>query len=336
VDGLAMDGQALTPFERIDSMPGMGIRHLAPAALVLVLIGSPIMGQAPADAAKGHSRDLSGIWNNSTITPLERPRELATKPFFTAAEAGDFEKNANRDLNRDRRDGPADADVARAYNEAWFDRGNKTVPSHRTSLIVDPPNGRIPALTSSAQQAETMRAEALRRPATGPEDRLIRERCIVGDNAGPPLIPSPYNNNIQIVETPEYVTILTEMVHDVRVIPLDASPHPPQQVRQWLGDSRGHWEGNTLVVDTTNFNGKTHFRGADQNLHLTERFTRVSPDKILYLFTIDDPTAFISGWSGEVPMMRTEGPLFEYACHEGNYGMEGLLRGARAGEQAQK
>jgi hypothetical protein len=206
------------------------------------------------------------------------------------------------------------------------------VPSHRTSLIVDPPDGRIPPLTPAAQKADALRAEALRRPATGPEDRLIRERCIVGDNAGPHLIPAPYNNNIQIVQTAEYVAIVTEMVHDVRLIRLDGSPHPPQDVREWLGDSRGHWEGNTLVVDTANFNGKTHFHGADQNLHLTERFTRVSPDQIQYRFTIEDSTSFTGPWSGEVPLMRAEGPLFEYACNEGNYGMEGLLRGARAEE----
>jgi hypothetical protein len=313
----------------------MSIRISAFAGLGLILLGSPIAAQASGDqSAQGHARDLSGIWNNSTVTPLERPRELGTKAFFTATEAAEFEKSANRDLNRDRRDGPADADVARAYNEAWFDRGTKAVPSHRTSLIVDPPDGRIPPLTPAAQKADALRAEALRRPATGPEDRLIRERCIVGDNAGPPLIPAPYNNNLQIVQTAEYVAIVTEMVHDVRLIPLDGSPHPPKDVREWLGDSRGHWEGNTLVVDTANFNGKTHFHGADQNLHLTERFTRVSPDRIDYSFTIDDPTAFASLWSGEVPLMRAEGPLFEYACHEGNYGMEGLLRGARAEEKS--
>jgi len=302
---------------------------------LLGIVAAPIYGQAPVEA-QPHSRDLSGIWNNSTITPLERPRELGPKQFFTEAEAAEFEKKTNHDLNRDRRDGPADADVARAYNEAWFDRGTRVVPSRRTSLIVDPPDGRIPPLTPAAQQQENLRAERLRRPATGPEDRLIRERCIVGDNAGPPLIPAVYNNNIQIVQTGEFVAILTEMVHDVRMIPLDGRPHLSPEVRQWLGDSRGHWEGDTLVVETTNFNGKTHFRGADQNLRILERFTRVSPDEILYRFTIDDPTAFSQSWSGEVPLMRSEGPLYEYACHEGNYGMEGLLRGARVEEGSEQ
>src|SRR5579871_717722 len=302
---------------------------------LLGIVAAPIYWQAPVEA-QPHSRDLSGIWNNSTITPLERPRELGPKQFFTEAEAAEFEKKTNHDLNRDRRDGPADADVARAYNEAWFDRGTRVVPSRRTSLIVDPPDGRIPPLTPAAQQQENLRAERLRRPATGPEDRLIRERCIVGDNAGPPLIPAVYNNNIQIVQTGEFVAILTEMVHDVRMIPLDGRPHLSPEVRQWLGDSRGHWEGDTLVVETTNFNGKTHFRGADQNLRILERFTRVSPDEILYRFTIDDPTAFSQSWSGEVPLMRSEGPLYEYACHEGNYGMEGLLRGARVEEGSEQ
>ncbi len=300
--------QALTLPDRTASMAFVMIIRISRSAsgftglgLALGLGLVPMSSPLAAQSAQSHVRDLSGIWNNSTITPLERSRELGTKAFFTAAEAAEFETKSNRDLNRDRRDGPADADVARAYNEAWFDRGTKAVPSHRTSLIVDPPDGRIPPLTLAAQKADALRAEALRRPATGPEDRLIRERCIVGDNAGPPLIPAPYNNNIQIVQTAEYVAIVTEMVHDVRVIPLDGSAHPPQDVREWLGDSRGHWEGNTLVVDTANFNGKTHFHGADQNLHLTERFTRVSSDRIDYSFTIDDPTAFAGRWSGEVP-----------------------------------
>jgi hypothetical protein len=280
----------------------------------------------------GHP-DLSGIWNNSTLTPVERPRELAGKEFFTEQEAAAFERKAMREQNRDRRDGPAEADVARAYNEAWFDRGTKVLPSRRTSMVVDPPDGRIPRLTPEAQKAEAARAAAMQRPANGPEDRLLRERCMIGDNAGPPMLPAPYNNNLQIVQTRDSLAIVTEMIHDVRMIPLDGRPHLEANVRQWLGDSRGRWEGGTLVVDTTNFSGKSHFRGADQNMHLVERFTMESPGMIRYQFTIDDPTAFTSPWSGELALNRTEGPIYEYACHEGNIGMEGILAGARAEEK---
>jgi hypothetical protein len=148
------------------------------------------------------------------------------------------------------------------------------------------------------------------------------------------MLPSAYNNNYLILQTPGYVVILIEMIHDVRIIPLDGRPHLPENIRQWLGDSRGHWEGNTLVVDTTNFSDKTHFRGSDRNLHLVERFTRVDPRTINYQFTVDDPTAFTKPWTGEAPMTKTPGPIYEYACHEGNYSMESTLRGARAGEKA--
>jgi hypothetical protein len=201
-------------------------------------------------------------------------------------------------------------------------------------LIVDPSDGRIPAMTPEGQKAAAVRAAALQRPAVGPEDRGVQERCIVGTNVGPPMLPSAYNNNFHIMQNAGFVTILSEMVHDVRTIPLDGRPHVPQNIRQWRGDSRGHWEGNMLVVDTTNFNDQVHVRGSDQNLHVVERFTRVSPDVLLYEFRIEDPTAFTKPWAGEIPMTKTEGPIYEYACHEGNYGMEGLLRAARQQDQA--
>ena len=270
------------------------------------------------------------MWTNATITPLERPAELAGKPFFTKEEAAAYERRTAEQSNRDRRDGPADADVTRAYNEAWWDRGTKIVPSLRTSLIVDPPSGRLPALTPAAQEAARRRAEALQRPANGPEDRLIRERCIVGDNVGPPMMPSAYNNNFQIFQSANYVAILSEMMHDVRIIPLDGRTHLASNLRSWLGDSRGRWDHNTLIVETTNFNGKISFRGSDENLRVVERFTRTAPDLILYEFRIEDPTAFTAPWSAEVPLRATKGPIYEYACHEGNYGMIGLLSGARA------
>ena len=278
--------------------------------------------------------DLQGIWSNATITPLERPKELAGKQFFTGQEAGEYEKRILQESNKDRRDGDREADVGRAYNDAWWDRGTRVVPTRRTSMVVDPADGRVPALTPAAQQREAARIEALRRPARGPEDRGLPERCIQWPTAGPPMLPSAYNNNYQILQTPGYVVILIEMIHDVRIIPLDGRPHLASSIRQWLGDSRGHWEGDELVVDTTNFTDKTPFRGSDRNLHLVERFKRIDAETILYRFTVDDPTAFTKPWSGEAPMTRTPGPIYEYACHEGNYGMTNILSGARADEKA--
>jgi len=278
--------------------------------------------------------DFQGIWTNATITPLERPKELADKEFFTEKEVAEYEKRVLEESNKDRRDGSAEADVGRAYNDSWWDRGTKVVPTRRTSIVVDPPDGRVPPLTADAQKAAAARAAALRRPAAGPEDRGLPERCILWPTAGPPMLSSAYNNNYQILQTPGYVVIFIEMIHDVRIIPLDGRPHLASNIRQWLGDPRGHWEGNTLVVDSTNFTDKNPFRGSDRNLHLTERFTRIDPDTILYRFTVEDPTAFTRAWTGEAPLTRTPGPIYEYACHEGNYGMANILSGARAEEKA--
>jgi hypothetical protein len=254
----------------------------------------------------------------------------------TPEEALQYEKRVLEESNKDRRDGSPEADVGRAYNDSWWDRGTKVVSTRRTSIIVDPPDGKIPALTPEAQKAVSARAAVLQRPAGGPEDRGLPERCILWPTAGPPMLSSAYNNNYQILQTPGYVVIFIEMIHDVRIIPLDGRPHLPGAIRQWMGDSLGHWEGNTLVVDTTNFTAKNPFRGSDRNLHLIERFTRIDPDTILYRFTVDDPTAFTRSWTGEVPMTKTPGPIYEYACHEGNYSMTNILSGARAEEAAQK
>jgi len=294
-------------------------------ALLLVLLG-PVPGAGQPD--------LQGYWSSATLTPLERPAELAGKPFLTEQEAAAYEKQLLQTGNRDRREANAETDVGRAYNEFWFERGNKVVGTRRTSLIVDPPDGRIPPLMPEAQKrADAARVYARQHPADGPEDRGLPERCLLWPTAGPPMLPGGYNNNYQIIQSPGYVVILVEMIHDVRIIPLDGRPHLGSSVRQWMGDSRGHWEGKTLVVDTTDFNGKARFRGADEKMHLTERFTRADPDTLLYEFTVDDPTAFTKPWSAQVPMRKSEGPIFEYACHEGNYGMEGILGGARAEEK---
>lgn len=279
------------------------------------------------------SRDLSGIWTNVTITPLERPRELGTKAVFTPEEAAKYEKEVNQRNNADNRESNPEADVGHAYNQFWWDRGTKVVGGLRTSLISDPPDGRIPALTPAAQERLDDQLAYNRDHSTdGPENRSIQERCLLWPTAGPPMLPSFYNNEYQIVQTKDMVVIEVEMIHDVRMIPLDGRPHLPPSIRQWMGDPRGHWEGNTLVVDTTNFTDKTRFRGADENLHLTERFTRVNPNLIRYEFTVDDPTAFTRPWTAQIPMTRSKGPVFEYACQEGNYALVDILAGARAAE----
>jgi hypothetical protein len=292
---------------------------------------------SPPRAPDGHP-DLQGTWTNATLTPLERPAEFAQKPTLTDAEAAAYEKKRIEAANTDRRDGGAEADVERAYNEAFYDRGShlERVDGYkRTSLIVDPPDGRIPPLTPEARKRiERERSEARLHPADGPEDRSPQERCIFSARAGPPMLSFMYNNNYQIVQTSAYVMIFVEEIHDIRIIPLDGRPHLPSTIRQWVGASNGHWEGDTLVVETTNFTNKTKFRVSGENLHVIERFTRVSPDTILYKFTIDDPSTFTKAWTAESTFVATSDKLYEYACHEGNYAMVDILQGARLEEKA--
>jgi len=321
---------------------------VAIAIQLVALAQTPLAGQAPSAAgAKIPAKtwtlphtpdgqpDLQGVWTNATVTPLERPTGLAGKQVFTEEEAAEFAKQAVQNNNADRRDLPPDADVARAYNDFWYDRGTKVIPTKRTSLVVDPPDGRIPALTPDADKKAAERAEMRRlHPADGPEDRSLAERCLKWGTAGPPMLPGPYNNNYQIVQIPGYVVIVVEMIHDARIIPLDGRPHLPQNVRLWLGDSRGRWEGDTLVVDTANFRADSTYRNTiPETLHLVERFTRVNADTILYEFRVDDPSTFTKPWTAAVPMTKIQGPLYEYACHEGNYAMTGVLAGARAEEK---
>jgi hypothetical protein len=294
---------------------------------------------APAKALRtpDGQPDLQGIWAYATVTPLERPTELAGKEALTEKEAAEFEQTVVNRNNADRRDGGAEADVGRAYNNFWYDRGTKVIKTRRTSLIIDPPDGRVPALTPTAQKRADDRAAYLKlHPSDGPEDRRLSERCIIWGTAGPPMLPSAYNNNFQIVQTPGYVVIFNEMIHDLRTIPLDKRPHIAGDIREWMGDSRGHWEGNTLVVETTNFNDKVAFRGASQNMHLVEKFTRTDPDTLTYEFTVNDPESFTKPWTAQMTASRTDAALYEYACHEGNYGMDGILAGARADEKKAK
>ncbi len=281
--------------------------------------------------------DLSGLWTNATLTVLQRPPELAGKEFFTAEEAEKYEKTRIEQTNADRPGRPGDVG---AYNDVYFERG-KSVKSRRTSLIIEPKDGRIPPFLPDAQRrVDARQIEEAVRPADGPESRWLTERCLLF-GATVPMLPEPYNNNYSILQTPGYVTILVEMNHDVRVIPLDGRPHLSKKIQQWTGDSRGRWEGDTLVVETTNlkFNDKSRFGVgflgglSDQNLRIVERFTRADATTLTYQATIEDPTVFTRSWTIEQSMDRTKGPLFEVACHEGNYGMGFILAGTRAEER---
>ena len=283
--------------------------------------------------ADGHP-DLQGVWSTATVTPFERPIDFADKEFMTEAEAAQFEKTVVARLNVDQRIGKGtDADVTLAYNDAWWDRGTRVVPTRRTSLIVDPPEGKMPALTPAGRQ----HAMAVV-PYSGHQDgrnlaswldRGLWERCIT---RGLPdvMLPTAYNNNFQILQGPDSVAIVAEMIHDARVIPLDGRPHT--SIRQWMGESRGHWEGDTLVVDTTNFTDETSFRGSGAGLHIVERFRRMDADTLDYRLTVDDPATFTRPWTVDLPSRRIDGVMYEYACHEGNYAMTNALSGSRAKE----
>ena len=289
--------------------------------------------------------DLQGVWDFRTITPLERPEELGDKEFLTEEEAANLEQETidrNEDLlNRPARRTEVTESVDRGedgapgfYNNLWLDRGTTTVGTRRTSLIVDPPDGRLPAVRPEVAARAELRQILRDRHAHGPEDRGTSERCLLGFNSGPPMTPGGYNQNMQLFQTADHVVILNEMVHNARIIPLDGRSHLPASLRQWVGDSRASWEGDTLVVETRNFLGETNFRGSSANLQLVERFTRLDADTLLYEFTVMDPTSWARPWTAQVPMTRTDEPLYEYACHEGNYSMESTLAGARAQEKA--
>jgi len=307
----------------------IGIVCLAPAPTVAQT--SSTKTYTPPKTPDGKP-DLSGVYTNASVAPLERPKDLGSKEFFTKEEADAYEKAA---LNRREVVAPGTyGDVH--YNMAQFglEKGQSKVPSTiRTSLIVGP-EGRVPPMLPAAQQRAAARQAANRgHEFDGPENRGLAERCILWGNEGPPMLPQGYNSNLQIVQGEGYVAIEQEMIHDVRIIPTDGRPHLPADVHQWLGDSRGHWEGNTLVVDTTNFTDKTALRGSGENLHVVERFTRTDADTVKYEFTVSDPTTWEKSWSGEVLMSKIDGPIFEYACTEGNYGMRNNLTGARADEK---
>jgi hypothetical protein len=303
---------------------------------VLLLAMTVDVVATPQPSVRAALPDIEGVWNFGTLTPLERPAQFADKEFLTDDDAAAFIRDTMERNNRDRRDGGPEVDVARAVNDSWFDRGTSLARVSgrlRTSLITNPSNGRLPALTPSARaRAAAQAAENRQHPADGPENRSLQERCLAF-NAGPPILPGPYNNYLQISQFPNYVVLLTEMIHDARIVPIgDAGPIRLNGPR-WLGEPRGHWEGQTLVVDSLHFNGISDVRGSDNQLHLTERFTRADRETLLYEFTIDNPTAFVAPWSAVLPMTRSDDRIFEYACHEANYALMDILRGARAGEK---
>ncbi|HXA66027.1 MAG TPA: hypothetical protein VNV82_12790 [Bryobacteraceae bacterium] len=315
--------------------------HRFPACLgvLAMFLTSQLPGQSPAKVKKaiphtadGHT-DLQGTWTNATLTPMERPAEFSGKATVTDQEARAYEK---KDLDTNDIDKPDAPLLARAgsaetggYNNLFIDRGSELARVDgvkRTSLIIAPPDGKVPPLTEQARQPRGRGFDRYDSVA----DRPLAERCLLGfgSTSGPPMLPVLYNNNYQIVQTPDTLMILIEMVHDVRIIRMNGT-HAPASIRQWLGDSIGHWEGDTLVVDTTNFTDKTKFRGASENLHVIERFKRVDAETILYRATIDDPSTFTKQWTMEYPFRAAAGPVFEYACHEGNYAMPDILGGAR-------
>ena len=281
--------------------------------------------------------NLQGVWDFRSLTPMERPTDLATNEIFTEEQAVEF---SEQEIGRRSRDNDTSGRVV-PYNDFWFDEGT-TVTTDRTSLVIDPANGRIPEIMPSG--ARKMSAVARARRGVDPDAPTpggfvedlgpggLRVRCVLGFNSGPPMTPGAYNNNVQLFQTAEFVVILNEMIHDARIVPLDGRPHLSAEIRQWVGDPRGRWEGDTLVVESTNFLRETMFPNSTANMHLIERFTRMDDNTLLYEVTVEDPTTWSRPWTFSVPMKRNPEPMYEYACHEGNYGLYNILAGAVAEE----
>ncbi len=318
-------------------------------ALLLVTTGTLAATPDSATVAIPRMNDgrpnFEGIWTNKSVTPLQRSTELGDKAFFTAEDAKVFKERLQARGDRDTRTNDV-RDVLTAYNDFWWDSGTEILPNMRTSIVVDPPSGRIPAMTEKRRAALAAEQAAITErcrqpgcttnnggalaPSYAPEVLDLMTRCI-SFGTTVPMLATAYNNNYQLVQSKGTLAINTEMVHQVRRIPTDGSPHLPTQVKQWYGDPRGHWEGDTLVVESTNFTGQFQgtMQAADENLRVIERFTLTSADILLYQFTVEDPTVWTSAWSGEIPLTRSDGLLYEYACHEGNRGIQNILRATR-------
>jgi hypothetical protein len=324
----------------------MKLTAIAVVAASVVIAGA---GKVPR-MRDGHP-DLSGNWTYATLTTLERPREFGTKAFLTAEEAAEYEKKTLVVQDRDRRDGEGPegrgsdgrTDVDRAYGQAWWEYGSKIVGTRRTSLIIDPPDGRIPALTPDGERRALDRrglwtanndyeGGARGTSLDSYADRPLQERCMGWTVTGPPMIPGAYNNNLAIYQNADHVVVVNEMVHEHRMIPLDGRPQVASPIRLWMGSSRGRWDGDTLIVTTANFRPMV-FRSASDKLRLTEKFLRVDADTLLYEFTVDDPLTWTKPWTAQFPMTRMDEPVYEYACHEGNYSLPNILKGARKTEQ---
>ena len=318
---------------------GRPIASLALCALVTSFaLPTLAMAQQTPKTAWG-APDLQGVWDFRTITPLERPEDLGEQAFLTEEEAANLEQEAvDRDarlFEQAARRTEAGGNVG-GYNNFWMDRGTNIVGDRRTSLIVDPPNGRIPDTTDAGEVRRTRVGSFNVEIPESYTELSNADRCIMGFNAGPPITPGGYNQNIQLFQTPDHVVVMTEMVHTNRVIPMDGRPGLDDSIRQWSGDSRGHWEGDTLVVETVNFpdhDAYSTWRGSSTDMKLVERFTRLDADTLMYEFTVTDPATWTRPWTANHRMQRNDLPMFEYACHEGNYSMDAMLSGARALER---
>ena len=317
------------------------MQHRLTALAVLGVLAAGGGADAQPSRTAWGDPDLQGVYTFSTITPLQRPDDVAGREVLTEEEAASFEARTARE----RVDKPPRPGDTGTYNRFWVDYGTRVVGTKRTSLIVDPPGGKLPPMTAAAQaRFEALRAAGPQPPA-GHEDLSITDRCIMGFNAGPPFVPSAYNNTVQLFQTPDHVVILSEMIHDARIAPLDGRPPIGADIRQWMGDSRGRWEGETLVVETTHFASSRDMvrgvniwryvdpRGPTATSRVVERFTRADDGALTYEFTVDDPGTWTRPWSATFPLVGIDGQLFEYACHEGNYSAANILAGARAGER---
>ena len=312
------------------------------AAVTLAPLTAAAQSKAPTPSRTPDGKpNLAGNYSFATVTPLQRPDALAGKDTLTDEEAAAFEAEENKRQNRDLFDpvkgqpsagypSRADGGVL-SYNEFWYERGSKLTRDRRTSLIVDPPDGRIPFTDAARRRVAEMRQFSDSGRGDSYADRPVGDRCLQGFNSGPPMTPGAYNNNLQIVQSPGFVVIINEMVHNARIIPTDGRPHTA--LRQWSGDSRGRWEGDTLVVETINFRRETSLQGSTANTRVIERLTRIDGETIKYEFTVTDPSSYTRPWTANMPLTRIREPIFEYGCHEGNYALPNILAGARKQER---